>query len=322
MKGPGPCISAVAYAFPAKSCSVKDLAVLGQLESPPALLEEFGFGHVHVATTESPYDLALKSAGALIAERALAPEDIDMLLYCGTPSAAFSPGGKCADASDHLASFRRFRYPATRLQYDLGLERASVIALDQLACTTLFEAIRLAKALCLAGDAKRILCVSSEFFPGNAGREAIFNCTSDAGCALLVEEHGAHNRIVASTQVTKGYYWDCEARRSEIVASYFPTAVQVITETLRCAGWSPQDVSWVLPHNVSVRSWDILMGLLGIPRERLWSRNIARDGHTLSGDNFINLRDAIDRGDVQPKDRLLLFSFGYGAHWTALALEA
>jgi len=25
---------------------------------------------------------------------------------------------------------------------------------------------------------------------------------------------------------------------------------------------------------------------------------------------------------VRPGDRLLLFSYGYGAHWTALALEA
>ena len=41
-----------------------------------------------------------------------------------------------------------------------------------------------------------------------------------------------------------------------------------------------------------------------------------------AGDNFINLRDAIDDGSVRPGDRLLLFAYGYGAHWTALALEA
>ena len=44
-------------------------------------------------------------------------------------------------------------------------------------------------------------------------------------------------------------------------------------------------------------------------------------GHTLAGDNFINLRDAVCDGSVRPGDRLLLFSYGYGAHWTALALE-
>jgi 3-oxoacyl-[acyl-carrier-protein] synthase-3 len=95
-----------------------------------------------------------------------------------------------------------------------------------------------------------------------------------------------------------------------------------MTETVRAAGWSPGDVDWLIPHNVSARSWRILQGLLGFPRARLWSRNIARDGHTLAGDNFINLRDALDSGALCPGDRLILFSYGYGAHWTALALEA
>ena len=96
----------------------------------------------------------------------------------------------------------------------------------------------------------------------------------------------------------------------------------MIAQTLRRAGWSPNDVSLVVPHNVSVRSWEILLGLTGIERARLWCRNVAKIGHTLAGDNFINLRDAIDDGSVQRGDRLLLFSYGYGAHWTALALEA
>jgi 3-hydroxy-3-methylglutaryl CoA synthase len=45
-------------------------------------------------------------------------------------------------------------------------------------------------------------------------------------------------------------------------------------------------------------------------------------GHTLAGDNFINLRDALDAEAVHRGDRLLLFSYGYGAHWTGLAVEA
>ena len=110
--------------------------------------------------------------------------------------------------------------------------------------------------------------------------------------------------------------------RNEIVASYFPTARHVMAEATRRAGWLPGDVTWVIPHNVSRRSWDILLPLAGLPKARLWSHNIARDGHTLAGDNFINLRDALDGGDVRPGERLLLFSYGFGAHWTALAVEA
>lgn len=315
-------IRGVAYALPKQKRSLSELQTLGQLESDPALLEQFGFSQVYVADEETPYSMALAAATALLQEHAVAPASVDALLYCGTPSVAFARAGSAGDAAGHISTTRRFQYPATRLQYDLGLDCASTFALDQLACTSLFAAVRLARALIDAGEARRVLCVSAEFFPACAGREAIYNCTADAGCAVLVDDAGDCNRILASTHVSKGYYWDADALRNEIVASYFPTAKHVIAETLRRAGWSPNDISWVIPHNVSVRSWEILLGLARIPRERLWCRNVARIGHTLAGDNFINLRDAIDEGSVRRGDRLLLFSYGYGAHWTALALEA
>ena len=315
-------IRGVAYALPGQRRSLSDLALLGQLKSEPALLEQFGFSHVYVADEETPYSLALTAAKTLLDEQNVAPASVDALIYCGTPSLAFTPAGNVRDAAGRLATTQRFSYPATRLQYDLELDRASTFALDQLACTSLFAAVRLARALVIAGEARRVLCVSSEFFPECAGREAIYNCTGDAACAVLVEDGAERNRIVASMQVTKGYYWDADALTNEIVASYFPTAKHVIGETLGRAGWSANDVTWVMPHNVSVRSWEILLGLAGIPRERLWCRNVARIGHTLAGDNFINLRDALGDGSVRRGDRLLLFSYGYGAHWTALAVEA
>src|SRR5262249_50151373 len=281
-------ITGIAYAFPEQRRSLAALARRGQLESAPEQLEAFGFSNVFVAECETPYSLALEAASAVIKDRGIEAADIDALFYCGTPSVAFARGGAASDAGEHVATTRRFQYPATRLQYDPGLERASAVAIDQLACTSLFAALRLARAMCTSGEARRVLCVSSEFFPEDAGREAIFNCTSDAACALLVEADATRNRIVSSAQVTKGYYWDCDAMRNEIVASYFPTARHVIDDALRGAGWAAADVSLVLPHNVSARSWDILLGLIGIPRERLWDRNIARVGHTLAGDNFIN----------------------------------
>ena len=77
-----------------------------------------------------------------------------------------------------------------------------------------------------------------------------------------------------------------------------------------------------MPHNVSARSWEILLRLSGLPNARLWTDNIARRGHTLAGDNFINLRDALAAGAVTPGQKVLLFAYGFGAHWTGLALEA
>jgi 3-oxoacyl-[acyl-carrier-protein] synthase-3 len=302
---------------------VHELAAAGAVESAPELLERFGFDRVRLAVDETPYDLALAAGRTLLGEHDIDPLSIGMLLYGGAPGPiAFAPPRDARAVAGGLCDHHRFQFPATRLQFDLGLERATVVGVDQLACTAILGAVRIARALCIAEGVDRVLCVSSEFYPVDAGREAITNCTSDAACAVLVERGAARNRIAGSATVTKGYYWSGGSMRDEVMASYFPTALHVIRGTVAAAGWQPDEVDWIIPHNVSATSWDILTRLAGLPNARLYRDNIARLGHTLAGDNFINLRDALDERVVAPGDRLLLFSYGYGAHWTGLALEA
>jgi 3-oxoacyl-[acyl-carrier-protein] synthase-3 len=318
-----PAIAGISYVFPAGSRTVRQMADDGLLESSAETMESFGFDRVHVAIDESPYDLAVEASRALLAEKDIDPASIGLVIYGGTPgSMAFSPASDSTTGAAGLCTARRFMYPAARLQYDLDLSNAWTFAVDQLACTTLLAAARIARSLCLTEGIERALCVSSEFFPAAAGREAIFNCTSDAACAVLIERDGARNRLRSATTVTKGYYWDVEGLRDEIVASYFPTARHVLHKTISDAGWSPADVDWIIPHNVSMRSWDILCGLIQLPNARVWTDNIARHGHTLAGDNFINYRDALDSGEIEPGQRVLLFSYGFGAHWTGVAVEA
>ena len=318
-----PAIAGISYIFPESSRTVEELADARQLTSSAETMQSFGFGQVHVAVAESPYELALAAASKLLDETGVDRDSIGLLIYGGAPGAiAFAPADQAEDAAAGVCTMSRFKYPATRLQYDLGLHNAWPFAVDQLACTTLLAAARLARSLCVTEGIERALCVTSEFFPVNAGREAIFNCTSDAACAVLIEREGARNRIISATNVTKGYYWDVDTMRDEIVASYFPTARHVLLQTIADAGWQPADVDWIIPHNVSMRSWEILSGLVRLPRARLFSANIARHGHTLAGDNFINYRDALDGGCIKPGQRVVLFSYGFGAQWTGLAVEA
>jgi 3-oxoacyl-[acyl-carrier-protein] synthase III len=316
-------LAAVTYALPDASLSVRELGERGLLKSDAALLERFGFDRVHTAGAESPWELGCRAAEDLLVRTDTDPRAVDLLVYAGPQgAAAFSADPDPAACSGGVRTTGRFRLPAARLQYRLGLDRAGVIGVDQGACTNLLAAVRTARALCMAENLDRALCIGAEFFPADAGREALFNCTSDAAVAVLVERGCPRNRVAGCAHVTKGYYWDADARRDEMIAAYFPTARHVIDQAAARAGWRTADIDWVIPHNVSRRSWDVLLGLIGLPQERLWDRNIARVGHTLAGDNFINLADAIGAGCIHPGHRLMLFSYGYGAHWTALAVEA
>jgi 3-oxoacyl-[acyl-carrier-protein] synthase-3 len=314
-------VAGIAYALPDTICTVRELAASGLVQSDAGLLQRFGFERVCISTTQSPFDLALRAAAQVLQD--VDPASVGLLVYAGPQGpTAFSVAPTSAESSASHRTTARFRFPATRLQHELDLTHAGVLGVDQGACTNLLAAVRTARAFCIAEGIERALCIASEFFPADAGREALFNCTSDAAVAVLVEADAERNRIVATTHLTKGYYWDAEVLRNEIVASYFPTARHVIERTAAAAGWSLEDIDWIIPHNVSRRSWDVLMGLLRIPCERLWAHNIARVGHTLAGDNFINLADALADGSVRPGHKLVLFSYGYGAHWTALAVEA
>lgn len=255
---------------------------------------------------ESAYDLARLAVGRLLRKSLTAPGKIDVILY----------------ASALESAVKRFNYPASRLQYELGMHRAVTLGVGQAGCASFFAAVRLARDLLIAEpDLERILCVSSDVLPRQAKREIFFNLISDGACAAIVERSSASNRLVSYAQVTKGAHWSAREKKHEIIAAYFPTAIAVVEEALRRAALDRSAIKLVVPHNVSADSWKILLRMAGIEHDRLFRSNIAVKGHTIAADPMINLSDAIARGRVERGDYLLLFTFGFGAHWACMILQ-
>ena len=318
-------IEAVTYYLPSSAPTLAELEERGALRGSASTLAAFGFHHARVAESESHVDMAMHAVRALLDETGTAPEDIDLVLYAGaltsssTMECAPAPAGSVLHMRD-LMDF--FKYPVSRLQSELDFANASVAGIDQQGCAAIFSGVRLARATLLAEpDVRTVLCVSADRLPHGASREVVYNLVSDGACAMLLRREASRNRIVATHQVTKGAFWDSGSLENEIIAAYFPTARTVIEDTLRKAGVTLDDIAWVIPHNVSLRSWEILLGLIGCPREKLFSANISRVGHTIAADNFINLRDATDAGLLRQGDLLLLFTFGYGLNWSCMVLE-
>jgi 3-oxoacyl-[acyl-carrier-protein] synthase-3 len=318
-------IDAVTYYLPASAPTLAELEQRGALRGPAATLAGFGFERARVAEFETHVDMAMEAVRALLDETRTPADEIDLVLYAGaltsssTMECTTPPPGTVLQMRD-LMDF--FKYPVSRLQSELDFANASVAGIDQQGCAAIFSSIRLARATLLAEpDVRTVLCVSADRLPHGAPREVVYNLVSDGACAMLVRRDAARNRILATHQVTKGAFWDSGSLENEIIAAYFPTARTVIEETVRKAGVTLDQIRWVIPHNVSLRSWEILLGLIGCPREKLYSANIGRVGHTIAADNFINLRDATDAGLLHKGDLLLLFTFGYGLNWSCMVLE-
>ena len=324
-------IDALSEYLPPRVATLTELADAGLLSGPAETLASFGFGSVHLAGDESNLDMAVAAVERLFAENDIDRDEIGVILYAtalsssstmwdaGTSTAAnesSSPVLQLNDVGD------LFRYPASRLQSELDLPNAAVIGINQLGCASIFAALRIARAMILAEDDLRaVLCVSSDKFPPAGKRDLIYNVVSDGACAALVRRGASRNRIVECTHVTKGALWDSGSLENEILAAYFPTAKALIERTLAKAGLTMDDIALVIPHNVSLRSWEILGRLIGCPPEKIYTENISRVGHTVASDNLLNLRRVTESGRIRPGDHLLLFTFGYGLNWACMIVE-
>jgi 3-oxoacyl-[acyl-carrier-protein] synthase III len=306
-------LDAIEYELPEIRQDLAELEQAGALETSAQRLREFGFEYAFTSK-RAAFDLAAKATAALLENHQIQPEKVDGLFFAGAIASSHS-----VDSSNEFLS--AFSYPACRLQYEFGLLNATVAGISQTGCMGMMTAVKWAADFLTATDAENALCVSADVFPPGAKREVIYNLISDGACAVFVRKNASRNFIRAHRHITKGYYWDSVARRNEIIAAYFPTAFNIIRETLALAETHLDELAWVIPHNVSHRSWQILLGLIGIGPERLFHENISAIGHIIAADNFINLKDATDRGKIKRGDKLLLFNFGFGANWGCMLLE-
>jgi 3-oxoacyl-[acyl-carrier-protein] synthase-3 len=306
-------ISAIEYALPPESLSLQELARDKRLSSSPEQLQRLGFDRCYVSSVPAEA-LALQACTALLEREAIDPEDVDLLVYSGAIA-----------SSHHILNqdfLSNFNYPAAKLQFELGLLRAGAIGISQSGCMGFTNAVKFATDFLRANEAaNHVLCVGADVLPQDAHREILYNVISDGGCALLVKRNCPRNRVLAHGSVTKGYYWDCISSRNEVMAAYFPTAKNLIQKVLRESECHPDQVRLLIPHNVSLRSWEILLDLIGIRKEQLFHQNIARKGHVIVADNWINLKDAVEEGRLRPGDKFLSFNFGFGANWAATLME-
>jgi 3-oxoacyl-[acyl-carrier-protein] synthase-3 len=309
-------IRALGYRLASSTLTLEELAALDLLVSPPELLRSFGFDRVHVAEDEGERrNLGCLVAQDLLREHDLDPLDVDVLiLFGGLPPEAV-PG---PDGGDLI---EQFRYPVGRLQHELGLTRSVAFALGQQGCTALLSAMRVAGSMLVAGEARNVLCVGVDVVPAGARREVVYNVLSDGACAVLLSRPWERLRPVSFRQVTKGYYWDSPSRRDEIVAAYFPTARNVIRDAVTAAGLTLDDLALLVPDNVSLRSWQILLDLLGVPEDRAFLGNASAKGHSITADLVVNLKDALDSRELPPEAPVAMFTFGFGANWGATVLR-
>jgi len=297
-------------------CSVRTSWEAGRTRTDVETFESSGFfRHRMAAEGTTSYDLAYRAVQGLDE----IPRDATTLVYAtalplnanmGDPG-DFEQSRDIKDLSD---------FPASRLQAEFDLDRASVVGLTQQACTAMLGAIRLARALLLAEPRQEsILCVTADRFPAGALYEQAYSLVSDGASACVVSRFPAGYRILACHAITIGAL--AHASEDEMAGSHFSFSHRIITETLELAGLSIRELDWIVPQNTTPRVWQILARALGFPLDRVVRETVADVGHVISSDNLVNLAALEASGRVRPGERLLLFMASFGMNWQGLVLE-
>lgn len=91
-------------------------------------------------------------------------------------------------------------------------------------------------------------------------------------------------------------------------------------EVMHRAGWLPENVDLIVPHQANIRIIESASKALGIPADRFYS-NIQRYGNTSAASIPIALCEAVDEGRLRPNDRLIMVGFGGGLTWAASAVQ-
>src|SRR5687768_15427188 len=202
-------MAGLAYCLPATRRSLAELQADGLLTGSAETLASFGFEYAHVANGETNLEMAAQAARQVLEESATDPSEIGLLLYAtALTGSATMAGGSDPDTVLRLDTVAEsFQYPASCLQAELELTRATVAGVDQQGCASLLSALRIGRAMLVAEPTLgTVLCVSADVFPAREPRDLVYNVISDGACAVLLKRD-APNRILSCAQVTKGSYW-------------------------------------------------------------------------------------------------------------------
>lgn len=230
---------------------------------------------------------------------------------------------------------------ATRLQHRLGADRAVTFTVGGLGCVSITPALLAARGLMCADPELGDVLVVHGSKPAAAGRyRHPVTVNGDGGQALLLSREGPV-RLLDIVQETNGAHWDlfhvkyrdrtADQWREECrdPSTYsFRLAMEtrgrisaLLNGLLERNGLKPGDVRGYLSQNLSMAGFTFTEESLGIEIMPACRENLRDLGHLGPNDVFLNLRTAIDRGELAAGDRAVLINVSPVAAWSVLLAE-
>ncbi|MEX1334898.1 MAG: beta-ketoacyl-ACP synthase III [Candidatus Limnocylindrales bacterium] len=271
--------------------------------------------------------------GAIAAKRALAvaglePDDIDVIVVAtltpdypmpstaalvkeaigNSTAAAFDVGAACSGFV--------FGYATADAYVRSGLARHVLVIGAELLTRFLDFEDRGTCILFGDGAGAVVLSASDEEGGGMAGLEM----TTDPDGAYMIWLPSGGSRSPSSSETTKRgeHFIRMEGRETYRYATR--TLAASALAAVEKAGWRPDEIDLVIPHQANVRIIEAVAKGLKLPMERFFV-NIDKYGNTSAASVGIALDEAVAEGRVKPGDKIVFVAFGAGFTSGAIALE-
>jgi len=310
-------------ALPARAVSNAELAAKVDT-SDEWIVERTGIRNRHIADeTETTSSLA-----TLAAQRALEAASIDgasidlIVLATATPDQTFPA-------------------TATRVQHAIGANGG--IAFDVAAvCSGFVYALGVADSMLRSGMAKRALVIGAETFSRILDWEDRATCVlfGDGAGAIVLEAReseavdapgilatklhadGAHNQLlfVDGGVSTTGSVGKLRMKGREVFRHAVVNLATVLGEVLEEAGFTSDDIDWLVPHQANARILEATAKKLHMSADKV-VMTVQNHANTSAASVPLALDTAIRDGRIQPGQLVMLEAMGGGFTWGASLLR-
>jgi 3-oxoacyl-[acyl-carrier-protein] synthase-3 len=290
--------------------------------------ERTGIQERHIAREDQfASTLAVEASIKALRVANLRPTDLDLII-CSTSSPEYI-------------------FPATAclIQDQLGATKAG--AFDLLAaCSGFIYALNMGAQAIRSGSIKNALIIGSEtlsrfvnwkdrstciLFGDGAGAfvlqasdqpggvlSAVMHSDGSGSDLLTIAGGGSHYPSNEASILDGKHYIQMDG--NEVFRFATRVMASATEEVLACAGLTKDQVKWIIPHQANIRIIKAAARGLNLPMDR-FIVNVEKYGNTSTASIPMAMVEALEKGQIQPGEKIVMVGFGAGLTWGALAAE-
>ena len=290
--------------------------------------ERTGIHQRHVAKEDQfPSTLAVEASIKALTVANLRPTDLDLIIVSTSSPEYIFPATAClvqdqlgatkAGAFDLLAACSGFIYALNMGAQAIrsgSIKSALIIGTETL---SRFVNWKDRSTCILFGDGAGAFVLQASEEPGGV-LSAVMHSDGSGGNLLTLEGGGSRFPASESTIHDGRHYIKMDG--NEVFRFATRVMASATQEVIDCAGIKLDDIRWIIPHQANIRIIQAAARGLKLPMDR-FVVNLQNYGNTSTASIPIAMVEAIEKGQIQNGDKLVMVGFGAGLTWGALAAQ-